>query len=237
MSDGKKYYCFCGSNCKYETMTKEQILNAIANATGGGVDFDAETPFVTSIKEINAGQALSFWVGTQAQYNGLATRNPNCLYIITDERTKDEMDKLLREIESYYAATREAAAKADEAFAAADFVHQLAKENKQEIDALKAGSVAFDSWVCEVSKSTEQAWHSCGRNVAAVFVSATNGNSGRIMTGIWTPATSGMKNMFYGYTTASLDSWDTTVYINGDQVSVTREGAATLTYYCTAIVV
>lgn len=43
---GRKYYCYCDSNCKFETMTKEQILAAIAQAAAGGeqvVLVDSET--------------------------------------------------------------------------------------------------------------------------------------------------------------------------------------------------
>ena len=52
MSDGKKYYCFCGSNCKYETMTKEQILAAIEQAVEDGEIRDVDTGFVTKVKEL-----------------------------------------------------------------------------------------------------------------------------------------------------------------------------------------
>ena len=64
------YYCICDDNCKFPTMTAEQILAAIAEATGNtptGVD-DA---FITKIKEQNAGGALTFWSGTEAEFNAL----------------------------------------------------------------------------------------------------------------------------------------------------------------------
>lgn len=86
MSDGKKYYCFCGSNCKYETMTKEQILAAITQAVSTGSVGDVDTGFVTTVKEKNGGRAVTFWVGTQAQYNALAEKEENCMYIITDSK-------------------------------------------------------------------------------------------------------------------------------------------------------
>ena len=86
MSEGKKYYCFCGSNCKYETMTKEQILSAITQAASGEPVIDPDAGVLTKVKETNNGGYITFWVGTQAQYNALQGNIvQNCLYIITDE--------------------------------------------------------------------------------------------------------------------------------------------------------
>ena len=89
MIDGRKYYCFCEANCKFETMTKEQILDAIAQAAAGGLVFDTEAAFITKVKELNTGSFVTFWVGTTAQYNALASKDANCIYIKTDD-TRDE---------------------------------------------------------------------------------------------------------------------------------------------------
>lgn len=80
----RKFYCLCDSNCKYETMTKEQILAAIAQAAAGGLTFDPDAGIVSKVKEGNAGGYITFWVGTQAQYNALANKDANCFYLITD---------------------------------------------------------------------------------------------------------------------------------------------------------
>ena len=84
----RKYYCMCDSNCKFETMTKEQILAAIAQAAETGLVFDEDAAFITKVKERNAGGFLAFWVGTQAEYNAIAEKDPNCYYHITNS-TKD----------------------------------------------------------------------------------------------------------------------------------------------------
>lgn len=89
-----KFYCFCEANCKYETMSKEQILAAIAQAAEGGLVFDVDAAFISQIREKNSGAALTFWVGTQAEYNRLtaaADPDPNCLYIIKDEKTAADL--------------------------------------------------------------------------------------------------------------------------------------------------
>ena len=91
MSDGKKYYCFCGSNCKYETMNKEQILAAITQAVKTGSIGDCDTGFITKVKETNNGGYVTFWVGTRAQYNALKEHTKNCFYIITDDTTDTDI--------------------------------------------------------------------------------------------------------------------------------------------------
>lgn len=100
MSEGRKYYCFCDANCKFETMTKEQILAAIAQAAETGLVFDAESAFITKVKERNAGGFISFWVGTQAQFNALVAqgkKEANCYYHITDSTKDADMAKAIAE--------------------------------------------------------------------------------------------------------------------------------------------
>lgn len=93
-NENRTYYVICEDNCKFESMTKEQIIAAIAEATG-------ETPvhiddaFITKIKEQNHNGTLKWWVGTQAQYNAIATKDAATLYIITDF---DELEDLRNRI-------------------------------------------------------------------------------------------------------------------------------------------
>jgi hypothetical protein len=99
MSDGRKYYCFCDSNCKYETMTKEQILAAIAQAIATGTVGECDTGFITKVKETNGGSCITFWVGTQAEYNALATKEKNCVYIISDDTFIKDMTILVERLQ------------------------------------------------------------------------------------------------------------------------------------------
>ena len=115
MSDGKKYYCFCGSNCKYETMTKEQILAAIAQAVATGSVGDVDTGFVSTIKEKNGGRGVTFWVGTQAQYNALASKEENCMYILTDDTTSTDLLRTVNQMAQDCSAAAKAAADAAQA--------------------------------------------------------------------------------------------------------------------------
>ena len=87
----RKYYCLCDSNCKFETMTKEQIIAAITQAMETGSVGNVDTGFVTKIKEMNRGEPLTFWVGTTAQYNALPEIVTGCMYIITDEKSAADL--------------------------------------------------------------------------------------------------------------------------------------------------
>lgn len=75
MAEERTYYCFCEDNCKFETMTKEQIIAAIAEATGN-VPEDVDDAFITKIKESNHNANLSFWKGTEAEFSALGVTAP-----------------------------------------------------------------------------------------------------------------------------------------------------------------
>jgi hypothetical protein len=208
----KKYFCFCSSNCKYETMTKEQIMAAIAQATGV-TDVDPDAGFISKVKETN-GRYVTFWVGSRAQYNALQVKEENCLYIITDDTTKADIEKMVADLQ------------------------KECQEAKSMAAAAAAGGVRFVSWDTTLENNGSST-HECGGTVAMVVVTARYKNAGAIMTGVWTPATSGMVNHFYGYLGAneSLDKWSTAVTIDGSNVTVTRGAAGSVTYYCTAMVI
>lgn len=93
MSDERKFYCICENNCRFETMTKEQILAAIAQAVETGSVGNCDTGFISKVKEQNGGSCVTFWVGTQAEYNSIMPKEKNCLYIITDDTTTEEIKK------------------------------------------------------------------------------------------------------------------------------------------------
>lgn len=99
MSD-RKFYCFCDANCKHETMTKEQILAAIAQLLEGGAVYDPDAAVVSKVKESNAGQTVTFWRGTAAQYNAIEEKDPNCFYIVTDDTTITDISSTISEIQA-----------------------------------------------------------------------------------------------------------------------------------------
>ena len=95
MAETPKVYVICDQNCKFEGMTKEQILTAITQAVENGTIGDVDTGFVQTVKTIN-GIGLKFFVGTQAQYMELTEEDKANLYaIITDDTTLAGLQKFI----------------------------------------------------------------------------------------------------------------------------------------------
>ena len=93
----RKYYVLCQSNCKYESMTKEQIIAAIAEATGK-TPTDIDAAFISKIKEINKGATVQIWIGETAEYNALVAngeKRGDVIYIKTD-------DSALADLQNYF---------------------------------------------------------------------------------------------------------------------------------------
>lgn len=105
MSD-KTYNLYCGDNCAFEGMTKEQILAAFAEITGK-IPSGFDDPFVTKIKDIATGGFLQFATRTQAEYNALVEAGmvqPNTLYLITDESESADLTEIYASLASLNAA-------------------------------------------------------------------------------------------------------------------------------------
>lgn len=100
MADARTYFVLSDDNCKFESMTKEQILTAIEQAVSEGKIVDVDTGFVTTIKEQNANAAFKIWVGTQAQYNALAEKASDCLYIISNDTSKRDVENAIQILRS-----------------------------------------------------------------------------------------------------------------------------------------
>ena len=90
-----------------------------------------------------------------------------------------------------------------------------------------------ENWETTLSNSGSNT-HTCARTPVAVIVGAQYQGTG-LVTGMWTPATSGLENSMYGETGGYTDVWPTTVTINGKNVTVKRGGNASLKYFVTAI--
>lgn len=87
---GLKHYAICENECLVETMSKEEILSAIENATGNAV-IPANEAFVSMIVNQNDGTNLKLWRGTTAQYNAIEPKAEDTVYIITDEKPVSEV--------------------------------------------------------------------------------------------------------------------------------------------------
>lgn len=80
------------SDSLYEAMTKQEVITAIVNAVQGGTVGNIDTGFVTTIKELNRGQGLMFWVGTTAEYEAIQNKQENVLYIKTDDTSVQDIE-------------------------------------------------------------------------------------------------------------------------------------------------
>lgn len=100
MPDTRTYYVISDDNCKFESMTREQILAAITQAIEQGDISDIDTGFVTKLKEMNRNNALKFWIGTTAEYNAIQTKETNCFYILSDDTELDDLETAISSINS-----------------------------------------------------------------------------------------------------------------------------------------
>ena len=92
------YFVFDEKLCKVEGMTKEQIMNAIAQATGV-TPSDVDAGFISTILENNRSRNLHIWKGTRAEYNALTSKSSSTLYIIEDDTTIADFEAHLDEID------------------------------------------------------------------------------------------------------------------------------------------
>ena len=93
-------YVICGNNCRYEGMTKEQILTAIMQAAQEGKIRDVDAGFVTTINTIN-GKPLKFFYGPQAEYDALTAEQKAGLFaLITNDTTKEGLLEAIASLNS-----------------------------------------------------------------------------------------------------------------------------------------
>lgn len=95
-----KVYVLCEQNCRWEGMTKEQILAAITQAVESHEITDVDTGFVTTIKTIN-GVGLKFFIGTQAAWAELSAAEKDGVFaIFSDDNTGDALKKDIEDLQA-----------------------------------------------------------------------------------------------------------------------------------------
>lgn len=106
------YYVINDDDCRYEGMTKEQIIAAIAEATGS-TPTNINDAFITKVKEINANKTKRFWIGTEAQFNALSPAptigksivrigTDGILYLCSDDSLLDSLDSIGEHASTHY---------------------------------------------------------------------------------------------------------------------------------------
>lgn len=83
---------------RVEGLTKEQVYELIYGTTGK-VPTGVDEGFITKLKEQRAQADVSIWVGTNAEYNALETKDDNVLYVVTDDPFFQELDERMKVIE------------------------------------------------------------------------------------------------------------------------------------------
>ncbi len=84
----RRYFVICEDNCRFESLTREQIFAAIAEATGS-TPTPVDEAFITKIKEQNANHSLKMWKGTEAQFNALEEKDADTIYFIGTNKIGD----------------------------------------------------------------------------------------------------------------------------------------------------
>ncbi len=99
MAEKKVYVLDDGAN-QYEAMTREQIIAAITQAVNEGTISDIDAGFITKIQEMNKKGILKWWVGTQAEFNALETKDSNTLYLFTDDPLYQDFINAITSVEN-----------------------------------------------------------------------------------------------------------------------------------------
>ena len=55
--------------------------------------------YIEALKELNDGGKFSFWVGSREQYDAISEKVTNCLYLITDEVTGEDINAVIGELQ------------------------------------------------------------------------------------------------------------------------------------------
>ena len=101
-------YAICDDDCRFPTMTTEQILTAIEQALEQGYVSDPDGAVFSKIKEIRAGESVQIWVGTEAEFNALSPAPTygtslvrvgadGVLYLCSDDSSLDFVNRIAKD--------------------------------------------------------------------------------------------------------------------------------------------
>lgn len=93
------YYVFDDAKNLFEGMTKEEIIAAIAQATGVTPQ-SIDDGFITTLQEQNAQRGVKLWVGSQNEYNAIQQPDANTLYVVTDPAETNELQNQIDQLQS-----------------------------------------------------------------------------------------------------------------------------------------
>lgn len=94
-----KVYALCDANCRWETMTREQILTAIMQAVNEGSIGNVDAGFIQTVLTIN-NQELRFFYGEQSAYDALSDAQKQGTYaIITNDGFRDGVESAIKALQ------------------------------------------------------------------------------------------------------------------------------------------
>lgn len=118
MPDTRNYYVLCDDDCRFPAMTAEQVIAAIAEATGNIPSEHVDDAFITKIKSSGQEKNISFWYGTESEFNEITPApaanaifirvdNNGKIYVVTDDSisaslprealSRDEIEEICRD--------------------------------------------------------------------------------------------------------------------------------------------
>lgn len=83
MSEQRNVWGFCDDNCKFLVYTREEVLSLLQQAINDGtlLNIDPTYAAIKAIVDGNGGDNITFWTGTEAEFNALDPK-PSVSYFI-----------------------------------------------------------------------------------------------------------------------------------------------------------
>lgn len=169
-----KVYVICDQNCKFESMTKEQILAAIMQAVNEGTIGDIDAGFITTVKTIN-GLPLRFFYGEQAAYDELSDDEKDGLFaIITNDTFKQGINEAIEKLQEKHK-------EQFEGLVSGTFVVKKADEAKAAKTATKLSNNGFEFGRALVAKPTSEKLYQVPQNGASGLYSVYKDLSNKML--------------------------------------------------------
>lgn len=96
------YYVLDANKNLKEGLDKEGIYAMLEQAIEDGdlEHVDADSAFVSKLKDLNGGQDFKVWIGTTAEYNAIQEKTQNTLYLLTDDNLDQELTDIEQDVDT-----------------------------------------------------------------------------------------------------------------------------------------
>lgn len=100
MADNLNVFVLDELGNSYQGLTKEQIYTAIQNYNQTGSFGDIDSGFVSKLKEMNKQGNIKFWIGTQAEFQALETKDEETLYLFSNDPTINDIENAINDLDT-----------------------------------------------------------------------------------------------------------------------------------------